>query len=254
MRKLFAAVATAAALALSPLAASPANAAEPIDPAPGGVYQPITAFDYGYNLRTYGNGYGSLLDLSVNVAWTQPNRGATSTVLFQGCGGKTLASKSVTKVDDFIMTLTGSAIPADTMGHDFKVLAVSNLAGFTETVDVTPSSLRKYITNRSYFKCAPKSTVIPTSKSYVKSWGKKSGTAKVKRTVKVGAPKLKAGAPKTKISYRWYVGSKKIGKATRAKYKIPKKYAGKKLRVKVTVKTTGVKARTKAYSFGKIKK
>lgn len=254
MRKLFAAGATAVAVALSSLAASPANAADPIDPTPAGVYQPITAFDYGFSLREYGNGYGSLVDLSVDVALSQPNRGATSKVVFVGCGGKTLASKSVTRVGDFIMTLRGSAIPADTMGHGFKVLAVSNLAGFTETVDVTPSSLRKHITSRSYFRCAPKSTAAPKPKSYIKSWGKKSGTAKVKRTVKVRAPKLKAGAPKTKISYRWYVGSKKISKATKAKYKIPKKHKGKKLRVKVRVKTAGVKARTKTYNFGKIKK
>ncbi|PFG37129.1 ELWxxDGT repeat protein [Flavimobilis soli] len=59
------------------------------------------------------------------------------------------------------------------------------------------------------------------------------GKARVGRTLKIVKPKVDAKG--TKQTYQWYAGSKKIPKATKAKYKVAAKYRGKKISVRVKV-------------------
>jgi hypothetical protein len=68
------------------------------------------------------------------------------------------------------------------------------------------------------------------------------GQAKVGKTLKAKAGKWDTGVTKT---YRWYAGGKKIKGATKATYKISKKYQGKRITVKVTGKKTGYRTVTK---------
>jgi len=89
----------------------------------------------------------------------------------------------------------------------------------------------------------------PVLKSPVKKWGKTSGKAKVKKTVKVSKPSVVSGS---KVAYKWTVKGKKVG--TKPKLKLKKAWKGKTVKVKVTVSKKGYKTVKKTYSVGKIKK
>ncbi|SKB08558.1 hypothetical protein [Aeromicrobium choanae] len=51
--------------------------------------------------------------------------------------------------------------------------------------------------------------------------------------------------------YQWYVGTKKISRATKSAYKVPKKYRGKKIRVRITATKSGY---TTVYRYSAYKK
>jgi len=105
-----------------------------------------------------------------------------------------------------------------------------------------------------------KSTTKPKTmtSSWIKSFGKKSGKAKVGKTVKVSKASFsKAGKKqKLKVAYQWYANGKAIKgakKARKASLKIAKSLKNKKLTVKITVSKSGYKSKVKTISFGKVK-
>ncbi len=81
------------------------------------------------------------------------------------------------------------------------------------------------------------------------------GSAKVGGTLKVVVGTVTPSSAKVKI--QWFVNGKKIKKATKAKFKIVKKYAGKKVQAKVTATAPGyptLVTKTKAVKVKKKKK
>ncbi|WP_286931498.1 MULTISPECIES: hypothetical protein [Aeromicrobium] len=54
--------------------------------------------------------------------------------------------------------------------------------------------------------------------------------------------------------YQWYVGSKKISRATKSSYKIPKKYRGKKIKVRITGYKSGYTTVARYSGYTKISK
>src|SRR5690606_29631529 len=58
----------------------------------------------------------------------------------------------------------------------------------------------------------------------------------------------------TKVRYQWYLGSKKITKATKATLKVKKAWKGKRLTVKITVSAPGATKKTVTVKVsGKVK-
>ena len=96
----------------------------------------------------------------------------------------------------------------------------------------------------------------PLPKAWVKSYGKKKGQARVKKTVRVTKPVFsKAGKKQNlKVTYQWRSGGKVIKGAKKNTFKIKKKQRNKKLTVKVSVTKKGHKTRSKTFTFGKVKK
>jgi hypothetical protein len=66
------------------------------------------------------------------------------------------------------------------------------------------------------------------------------GVAKVGRTLRV-----KVAASSASVSYQWYVGGKKVAKATKATYKVKAADRGKRIAVKATARKAGFTAVTK---------
>ncbi|GAA2088142.1 DUF732 domain-containing protein [Aeromicrobium tamlense] len=77
------------------------------------------------------------------------------------------------------------------------------------------------------------------------------GSARYKGTLRASASWRPA--PVT-YRYQWYVGSKRISKATKSSYKIPKKYRGKKIRVRITAYKSGYTTVSRYSGFTKIAK
>lgn len=77
------------------------------------------------------------------------------------------------------------------------------------------------------------------------------GSARYKGTLRASASWRPA--PIT-YRYQWYVGSKRISKATKSSYKIPKKYRGKKIRVRITAYKSGYTTVSRYSGFTKIAK
>lgn len=77
------------------------------------------------------------------------------------------------------------------------------------------------------------------------------GSARPRGTLRVSASWRTA--PVT-YRYQWYVGKKKIPRATRVTYKIPKKYRNKKIRVRVTGSKLGYTTVSRYSTFKKIAK
>lgn len=107
-----------------------------------------------------------------------------------------------------------------------------------------------------------KETVGPTKpvpKSYFKSYGTRTGTARVGAKMKAPKPKLTTAGKKARVktTYRWETVSK-TGKVKKRKktrtLTVPASYQGKRLRVRVTYKAKGFKPRVKVFSWGKVKK
>lgn len=81
-------------------------------------------------------------------------------------------------------------------------------------------------------------------KAKVKVTGKVRAGNKVRAVVTIAT-----SARPVKVSYRWFVGKKRVKKATKARITVKRAWVGKKIRVKVTVKKAGyksVKATSKA--------
>lgn len=78
-----------------------------------------------------------------------------------------------------------------------------------------------------------------------------SGSARYKGTLRVSASWRPS--PVT-LRYQWYVGSKKIPRATKSSYKVSKKYRGKKIRVRVTGYKSGYTTIARYSAFKKIAK
>jgi hypothetical protein len=85
-------------------------------------------------------------------------------------------------------------------------------------------------------------------------------------TIRSSAPRV-SGSPRpgkkllvsarwspTPVAYRyqWYVGSKKISRATKSSYKVPKKYRGKKIRVRVVGTKAGHRTVTRYSAYKRI--
>jgi len=107
-----------------------------------------------------------------------------------------------------------------------------------------------------------KETVGPTKpvpKSYFKSYGTRTGTARLGAKMKAPKPKLTTAGKKARVktTYRWETVSK-TGKVKKRKktrtLTVPASYQGKRLRVRVTYKAKGFKPRVKVFSWGKVKK
>jgi Bacterial Ig-like domain (group 3) len=79
-----------------------------------------------------------------------------------------------------------------------------------------------------------------------------SGKDKVGKTEKVSHGTWSPAA--SSYTYQWYLGSKKIKKATKSSYKLVKKDKGKKISVKVTAKKAGYASGTAATKALKVKK
>jgi hypothetical protein len=82
----------------------------------------------------------------------------------------------------------------------------------------------------------------------------KVGTVKITGTAKVGKKlkvKFAKWSPKPKYTYQWYANGKKIKSATKATFKVTKKYKGKKISVKITAKKTGYKSVVKTVKLKK---
>ncbi|GAA3544507.1 hypothetical protein AFL01nite_16620 [Aeromicrobium flavum] len=77
------------------------------------------------------------------------------------------------------------------------------------------------------------------------------GSARPKGTLRVSASWRPAPIV---YRYQWYVGSKKISRATKSSYKIPKKYRGKKIRVKVTATKAGYTTVNRYSAYKKVAK
>ncbi|MCL3838787.1 hypothetical protein [Aeromicrobium duanguangcaii] len=78
-----------------------------------------------------------------------------------------------------------------------------------------------------------------------------SGTARPKKTLRASV--TWSPAPVT-YRYQWYVGKKKIARATKSSYKVPKKYRGKKIRVRVTGTKSGYTTVARYSAYKKIAK
>lgn len=208
---------------------------------------------FGWKGHVHGNGGGSWASFSVKTKWYQPNKGGKVTIKIIGCDStKPLATSSSTARGVIFVTAKTASIPTNRYGKNIRVVAVLNDGETTTTKDATPPSLRKYVATRSYFNCPAKA--MPEAWSF--KWGKKSGTAKVKRTVGVTPPVLSAAAANSavKVKYQWYANGKKIKGATKPTYKVSKARKGKKLTVKVSVVKSGYKTKSKTYSFGRVKR
>lgn len=90
------------------------------------------------------------------------------------------------------------------------------------------------------------------------SYGKRAGSSRVGSKVTAPAPRLTAAGKKAKVktTYRWETVKKGKTKKRGSKrsFKIPASYLGYSLRVRVTYKAKGYKAKTKVFSWGTVKK
>ncbi|MCD9154665.1 hypothetical protein [Aeromicrobium duanguangcaii] len=77
------------------------------------------------------------------------------------------------------------------------------------------------------------------------------GTARPKGTLRASVSWRPA--PVT-YRYQWYVGKKKIARATKSSYKVPKKYRGKKIRVRITATKSGYTTVARYSAYKKIAK
>jgi alpha-tubulin suppressor-like RCC1 family protein len=106
------------------------------------------------------------------------------------------------------------------LGRLLSVTLTATRSGFVTTVRTTPA-VRVRIGAPLRF-LAPKKPVV-------------SGTAKVGRTLKVRNVTRAAWSPDaTKVTYRWYRGSKPIKGATHATYRLTKADKGQRIRVRVS--------------------
>ncbi|MDM4764134.1 leucine-rich repeat domain-containing protein [Galbitalea sp. SE-J8] len=86
-----------------------------------------------------------------------------------------------------------------------------------------------------------------------KSFGKRSGTTKAGKTLKVTKPKFPAAgrAAHLGVTYRWRIGSKVVG--TKASLKLKKAWKGTRPTVTVTVGKAGYATLSKTLAFGRIR-
>lgn len=78
-----------------------------------------------------------------------------------------------------------------------------------------------------------------------------SGTLKAGKTLRVSSSWRPSPVS---LRYQWYLGSKAIRGATKSSYKVPKKYRGKKIRVRVSGTKTGYAPMARYSSYKKIAK
>lgn len=97
--------------------------------------------------------------------------------------------------------------------------------------------------------CTPKLAAM--KKSWIKSYGKKKGKAKVGKKVAVSGAKAASKKYRLKVSYSWMLNGRAV--AAGKKYKIPAAAKKQKLTVKVTFSRAGYKARSKVITFGRVK-
>lgn len=143
-------------------------------------------------------------------------------------------------------TYKATFTPDDLASYNVVTSGVRTVAGVDAPVVVQPPVVQPPVHVQT-----PPLPKVPIAAKEAKQI-KKTGTAKVGKTVKVAVPKkIKS---KAKVSYQWYASGKTIKGAKKSSFKIGKTYKGKKLTVIVTYKKAGYSPYTKTLSIGKVKK
>ncbi|MTB88888.1 hypothetical protein H9L21_12060 [Aeromicrobium senzhongii] len=196
---------------------------------------------------------GSLLNYRTQVRKSAP-------VIVRAHGFLTRAPRVTGRlqVGGAVMAQPGGWLPSPTT-TSYEWYAGTRLLGRGTYLNVPPAAagkrLRLVMTgSRLYYDTASASvtTGVVAAGAISSNVPSISGTARPKKVLRA-SPGYWGPAP-VRYTYRWYVGSKAIKGATKSSYKVPKKYRGKKIRVRVTGTKSGYKTVARYSKYKKIAK
>jgi hypothetical protein len=162
----------------------------------------------------------------------------TVTVVEGTLSGATPAISGTPRVGSTLTTAPGTWTPGTSLAYAWAANGVPVAGATTSSLALTPSLVGRSVTvtvtgTKSGYRTTTRSSAAVRIAKGVLSSAKPrvTGSAKVGKTLKV---KVGRWSPRPSFRFTWYAGNRVVKTTTSPSVKVSKKWAGKKLKVKVT--------------------